>query len=541
MIQSVTKVPALSYKVTSSNPGAVTASLSGTNSDTLNLSILAGATGGATITVTVTDLAGKTLTKTFSVMVPSVSVTAGKATSAETASGKPVNTGNFVISRTGPTTLPLTVEYAVTGSATNGVDYTTIPSTVTIPAGKSSATVTVAPIDNSLVDGTRTVVATLVNLDSQPYSIGTPVSATVSISDNELTTVSITAQTPSASEIDPTDDPGVFRIARQDTTADAITVSFTRSGTATNGSDYTLRLAGTTTTLTANSVTIPANVSYVDVELVPVDDHKAEPPETARLTLSTSTKYLLGAKVADVTIVDSSPVVSIAPGANAAEPDTAGSFVISRTGSTAAPLTVTFTRSGTATAGTDYVNFPTSVVIPAGASSATVFVQPLADTKAEPAESVALKLSTSTAYNLAALATNQTASIVLADGAKSAAADLVITGLTYTGKTYSLSALAGATLPLSAQVLDQGLAAASGPVQVNFFLSQDRTLGNADDVALGSASPASLSAGQSGRFAASVAMGTVTGLTAGQFYVIAQVEANGETFISALNNIIINP
>jgi uncharacterized protein (DUF1800 family) len=57
-----------------------------------------------------------------------------------------------------------------------------------------------------------------------------------------------------------------------------------------------------------------------------------------------------------------------------------GVFTITRTGSTAAPLTVYYTLGGSAVAGFDYAALPGSVTIPAGASSATVSISALAGT-----------------------------------------------------------------------------------------------------------------------------------------------------------------
>ncbi|HRE84118.1 MAG TPA: hypothetical protein PLN52_23945, partial [Opitutaceae bacterium] len=54
-----------------------------------------------------------------------------------------------------------------------------------------------------------------------------------------------------------------------------------------------------------------------------------------------------------------------------------GTFTISRTGSTGAPLTVHFTLEGTANAGFDYAGVPYYVVIPAGANYADVEIKPL--------------------------------------------------------------------------------------------------------------------------------------------------------------------
>jgi PA14 domain-containing protein/Calx-beta domain-containing protein/thrombospondin type 3 repeat protein len=75
-----------------------------------------------------------------------------------------------------------------------------------------------------------------------------------------------------------------------------------------------------------------------------------------------------------------------------------GTFTISRTGSTASPLTVTYTVGGTATSGSDYASLGNSIVIPAGSASATRTVAPQNDTAVESSETVALNLSSNPAY-----------------------------------------------------------------------------------------------------------------------------------------------
>ena len=86
----------------------------------------------------------------------------------------------------------LTVEFAMTGTATNGgnnADYNTIYGWVVIPAGSNNATVTLTPIDDSLVEGdetaTLTILADTPNAGVTTYNVGTPSSATMTISDND--------------------------------------------------------------------------------------------------------------------------------------------------------------------------------------------------------------------------------------------------------------------------------------------------------------------------------------------------------------------
>jgi serine protease len=108
-----------------------------------------------------------------------VSITATDASAAEGGT----DTGVFTITRAGSTAAALTVTLAFSGSATNGTDYLGLNTTVTIPAGSASTTLTVTPVDDSLVDGAETAIATL--QAGAGYQVGDPSSATVTIADND--------------------------------------------------------------------------------------------------------------------------------------------------------------------------------------------------------------------------------------------------------------------------------------------------------------------------------------------------------------------
>jgi len=82
-------------------------------------------------------------------------------------------------------------------------------------------------------------------------------------------------------------------------------------------------------------------------------------------------------------------------------PDT-GTFTITRTGDTAADLTVSYTLTGTAGNGTDYQTIPLTTVIPAGSPSVDIVVTPIDDTDTEAAESVTLTLVSTSNYDVRA-------------------------------------------------------------------------------------------------------------------------------------------
>ena len=53
--------------------------------------------------------------------------------------------------------------YAAGGTASNGVDYVTLPGTVTVPAGRRAALITIVPVDDGPPDITSTVILKLIS------------------------------------------------------------------------------------------------------------------------------------------------------------------------------------------------------------------------------------------------------------------------------------------------------------------------------------------------------------------------------------------
>ncbi|MEO8751871.1 MAG: PKD domain-containing protein, partial [Casimicrobiaceae bacterium] len=89
--------------------------------------------------------------------LPTVSIAATTPNASETG---PVN-GVFTFTRTGPTTFPLQVNFSPTGTANRGADYVDTGFSVTIPAGQSSATLTLTPQADAEIEGDETVIVTI--------------------------------------------------------------------------------------------------------------------------------------------------------------------------------------------------------------------------------------------------------------------------------------------------------------------------------------------------------------------------------------------
>ena len=112
-------------------------------------------------------------------------VTIAKTKDASEVGAATTGKGVFTISRTGATTTALTVNYGVNAASTaqSGADHAGLSGTVVIPAGKSSVTVEVVPVEDADVEGNESVV---VDLAPGSYTIGGVASATMTIADGPV-------------------------------------------------------------------------------------------------------------------------------------------------------------------------------------------------------------------------------------------------------------------------------------------------------------------------------------------------------------------
>ncbi|MCU0749918.1 MAG: cadherin domain-containing protein, partial [Akkermansiaceae bacterium] len=112
-----------------------------------------------------------TLTSTI---VNTVSVVATDSDASE--NGPDPGTMTFI--RGGSLIGNLTVNYSLSGSATHGVDYDLIPSSIVIPGGEEEVVVSIAPVDDQVGEGVENVILTL---DAGDYQIlGNPAEVIIS-------------------------------------------------------------------------------------------------------------------------------------------------------------------------------------------------------------------------------------------------------------------------------------------------------------------------------------------------------------------------
>lgn len=211
-----------------------------------------------------------------------------------------------------------------------------------------------------------------------------------------VNTISIAATDATASEAGA--DSGMVTLTRTGAATAALTVYLDITGTATYGTDYS------GTGLTA---TFAAGATTTAVTVTPIDDAANEPVETVTFTVSPAPAlYTVGANASAAVNIDDNEGTQVTVTATDADASEGGSdpgtFTITRTGSTASNLSVSFAMSGSATNGSDYTTIGTPATIPAGSSSTNVTLSPIADGVVEVEENAVLTLATGTGYTVGA-------------------------------------------------------------------------------------------------------------------------------------------
>jgi phosphodiesterase/alkaline phosphatase D-like protein len=318
------------------------------------------------------------------VVLPTVTVAVTDGIATE---GNPSDPAIFTINRTGSTAPPLIVNYTVGGSAANGFDYQGLSGTVLIPAGQSSANVTVTTLDDSFVEGNETVVLTLNS--NTAYNLGSPVSGTITIIDNDSSGGASLTESPLSAA------PG-----------SAVTAAWSGIASPT-GTDWVgLYVPGAPESnflswAYVNCTRFPGSPAPSGSCSLPLGTVPNGTYELRLFTndgfvrLATSNQFGVGTVTLPTVTVTATDGI-----ATEGNPADTGTFVISRTGATGTALTVNYTMGGTAGNGTDYQQLSGTAVIPAGQTSANITVNTIDDAAVEGNETVVLTLSQNAAYSV---------------------------------------------------------------------------------------------------------------------------------------------
>lgn len=372
----------------------------------LSVTIPAGATSAPVPLVTLTDAlfeGDETATVTlqpgngYSVGAPATG--SGTITDAQTA--PTVSIGDAAtVTEGGALSYPITLGVASTvdtviniglgGTATSGTDYTPPnPLNVTIPAGSTTASLSVATLTDTVYEGDETVVVSL--LAGGGYNVGIPAAGSGTIADAQGEPVASIADAVAVTEGGTLNYAVTLDVASS--TATVITISL--GGTATSGADYTPP--------SPLSVTILAGATTAALPIATLTDAVSEGDETVTVSLQPGAGYSVGVPAIGAgTILDGQgePVASIANGATVTEGGTL-SYTVTLDVASISATVIAISLSGTAASGADYTPpNPLSVTIPAGATTAALPVTTLTDTVYEGDETVLVSLQPGTGYTV---------------------------------------------------------------------------------------------------------------------------------------------
>ena len=197
----------------------------------------------------------------------------------------------------------------------------------------------------------------------------------------------------------------VYTFSRKGATIAPLTVSYSLTGTAINGTDY----KGIDSVTSTKSITFPSGSNIATVTVSPVADNDFETDETIILTLLEGTSYSLGTKSpVEVTIInDELPIITLAASHTEVEENNnnAINYLFTRSGPSTRELTVHYTVSGTAELGGDYTGIESSpikksITFKANSSTANVAIRPTADTLVESNESIIISIIAGTNYEI---------------------------------------------------------------------------------------------------------------------------------------------
>ncbi|MEG4395519.1 Calx-beta domain-containing protein, partial [Microcoleus sp. BROC3] len=198
-------------------------------------------------------------------------------------------TGTFILTLDTPAPDGFSVNYTIGGTATAGIDYTSLSGTVAFAPGTTTATINVTATNDPVIDPGETVIITLTDAASYDIAVTPQNTATVTIDDNDIE-YGIVANNATVAEANSGTTPITYTITRSGRTDVSSTVDYTLAGTATNGTDYNnVVVSGTNVTAAGSKITFAAGATTATINLDVLGDTVAETNETIDVTLSNPT------------------------------------------------------------------------------------------------------------------------------------------------------------------------------------------------------------------------------------------------------------
>jgi hypothetical protein len=255
--------------------------------------------GSRTLSLALSNASGVVIANPYSA---TLTITDDDTSFALSAASYSVNEGvgsaQIEIDRSGSTTSAGSVHFATAnGSAAAGSDYTAVSQTVSFGVGETSKTVSIPITDDQVYEGSETVSLSLDSPSetSGTASLGSPATATLTITDNDEATIALSASSYTVPE---NGGSASINVVRSGALGSAFSVTFaTSNGTAVAGRDYTA---------VSQTVSFGVGETSKTVSISVIDNKKVDGKRAVNIAISSpSSGSVLGSpSTAALTIID---------------------------------------------------------------------------------------------------------------------------------------------------------------------------------------------------------------------------------------------
>ncbi len=305
----------------------------------------------------------------------------------------------------------LTLNYTLSGTATENTDYSISGSgTVSVAANATSVNIPIVITDDNVDDHAETIILTLAS--GAGYTVGSPSEHTLTLTD--LPKIRFHS---SGFSVPENQNWWYVRVAIHPAPESDITVNYQLGGTATEDADYEIGRLISYKRMTTHPIqptaghkngdsrtfSVPAFSQEVFIQIKINDDTVNENSETIILTMESGTGYTVGSpNEYTVAIMDNdTPAVRFASATDSVD-EGGGTHNVSVNIDPApgSDLTLSYTLGGTAATEDYRIQNSGTVSVSAGATSVSIPVEIIDDDAAEDAETIILTLESGTGYTV---------------------------------------------------------------------------------------------------------------------------------------------
>ncbi|MGD0320219.1 MAG: Calx-beta domain-containing protein [Acidimicrobiales bacterium] len=254
------------------------------------------------------------------------------------------------------------------GSAQAGTDYNLPDPVVTIPAGSTTAQVTIWTLATQTIEPSRYIVVSIAQSTTGAYTVTTPGSAVVTIAGANAGTAPPVLTLTSPITYLHKGGPYQVVLGLSQAIYTPVTVQLAYAGTAVAGKDFNPP---------AGSITIPPGQTSFEVTIPTIADNVVESDTTLIVRLVPSPEYQMGVPNQTSVTITSSVVPTITVSTSSQSMTEGGDATITFTADQAPDkdISINFSVVGTAQPGQDYVPLAGTVILPEGQTSVTVTFQ----------------------------------------------------------------------------------------------------------------------------------------------------------------------